>query len=1064
VVVRTIGRPELTEALASVAAQTHRPIELVLVDARGGGGLSIRDPGQFSSIRHISCGRPLRRAVAANAGLAAARGDFVLFLDDDDWLLPEHISGLVSALAADSSVRAAYAGIECRLQASSDEWVSVQTFNEPFNRIRLLVQNFLPIHAVLFDRALSDEGVAFDESLDVFEDWDFWLQIASISPMAHVDQVSGVYRISPTSGFGVRPDDPARAEGYARILAKWLPHWRIEDAVAIAEAAAVITAPNAGAFSDAAPESTSSLSGEGHRLSATSGAEQRRAEDVASELALAREQLAAEQALKQKLLRLLDNLQSSTAWRFATPLRAAEARWPHLVKRTAAPFKAVVWGLQRRLWRRLRISRLAKQALAEGLFERSWYVERNPDVVLAGLDPVIQWFQHGWQEGRDPSPHFCSRWYLEQLSATPYAGANPLAHYLERGRAAGFHPCPGGLSDDGPRLPDRGDETKTRRWCWPITPRRRRAAGLSYQAALSASNTDADTEQPAPKTAGFAMLRDKGRRRIWQTGRRRFQGLEPSPELLDEWVSSDWPDYHRWLRSHEHLDQEQWRRLRAQALALHRRPRFAIVTPVFDPQPSHLLEMVLSIRLQSYPFWRLYLIDDASSRPESVEALRQAARSDARVAAIWNGERLGISAATNRGLARAREDYVVFVDHDDRLSPDALSQLATAILADPGLDLVYTDRDVLAPNGERIMHQLKPAWSPELLLSGNYLFHLTCYRSDFLRALGGYRSRFDGSQDYDLALRAAERAPRVLHLPRVAYQWRQHSRSISLDQGSKSFVYNAGVEALQAALDRRGVDFRAEEIDDLWPGNYRIVPRRQVDFHLIRVPSPLDAADYARHLKAGLCAAGDSDYVVVLSEDLLDALPDQAAYLAAFLSLPDVAMATGKVVTDTHEIVHGGVVLQHDGVPNIPYDRYPESTAGYMATLRVLRNVSVPWPWCFAVRSRAAFAAGGVDGALRGPFAAFDLAMRLRYHLGQRVVFVPDARFVLDAPVAPLGGTLDRPAVPPALAAVREDIEIFRARWGARLAAGDPYLNPGLAEDAIDMSLGDSASSGALST
>jgi hypothetical protein len=175
------------------------------------------------------------------------------------------------------------------------------------------------------------------------------------------------------------------------------------------------------------------------------------------------------------------------------------------------------------------------------------------------------------------------------------------------------------------------------------------------------------------------------------------------------------------------------------------------------------------------------------------------------------------------------------------------------------------------------------------------------------------------------------------------------------------------------------------------------------------------------------------------------------------LTLPGVGLVTGKVVTDSNEIVHGGMVLPPSGVPAVPYLRYPETTAGYMASLRVLRDVSVPWPWCFAARRQTLLAAGGCDPALLGPYAALDLGMRVRYRCRERIAYVPDARFVLGASQAPTAKPGPPRTAPPELLEIGEDLRRFRASWKHQLAAGDPYLNPGLDAEAIDLALAEPA-------
>lgn len=235
VIVRTTARATLDQALDSIAAQTYRRLEVILVDVAGQGSLGRPTHcGEFP-MRTASTGMQLGRGAAANLGLDRALGDYALFLDDDDWLLPEHIASLVAAIVGGGEARAAYAGVVCRRQEEDGAWSTLHVFNEPYDPLRLLIENYLPIHAVLFARDLVGPSLRFDETLDVYEDWDFWIQLSALTPLAHVDQVSAVYRIASESGFGLRQQDQAVDPGLARIFGKWRSRWTLEQLLGLVD-------------------------------------------------------------------------------------------------------------------------------------------------------------------------------------------------------------------------------------------------------------------------------------------------------------------------------------------------------------------------------------------------------------------------------------------------------------------------------------------------------------------------------------------------------------------------------------------------------------------------------------------------------------------------------------------------------------------------------------------------------------------------------------------------------------------------------------------------------------
>lgn len=217
VIVRSLDRDTLFQALDSVAAQTHPSLEILLVNAKGPDHRPAPELWGERPVRFIDSAQPVPRAAAANRGLDAARGDWLLFLDDDDYLAPDHLAGLMAAVEP-SGAQAAYShcqvvdGAGCALP---------QRFAESFGQAKLLAGNFLPIHSVLFARTLLSAGCRIDESLDRFEDWDFWLQVAQHTDFIEVPKLTAFYRIDAGTGFGVSaPIDEIHA-GALLLAAKW---------------------------------------------------------------------------------------------------------------------------------------------------------------------------------------------------------------------------------------------------------------------------------------------------------------------------------------------------------------------------------------------------------------------------------------------------------------------------------------------------------------------------------------------------------------------------------------------------------------------------------------------------------------------------------------------------------------------------------------------------------------------------------------------------------------------------------------------------------------------------
>ncbi|HRB96446.1 MAG TPA: rhamnan synthesis F family protein [Nitrosomonas sp.] len=221
VIIRSMDRATLEDALDSVASQTYRHIEVIIVNAKGAGH---REAGEWCGhfpLRMIESAVPLDRARAANIGLNAAKGDYLIFLDDDDLFYPEHISNLVTALQSHPNVRCAYAGVHVEYYVDGQLETTTQ-FNEPFDQRRLWGRNFIPIHAMLFEQSLvTKDHCRFDEHLGVFEDWDFWIQLMQHSEILHVFEITAVYRNYGHSGMGLGYDEDFVRESRSKVFDKW---------------------------------------------------------------------------------------------------------------------------------------------------------------------------------------------------------------------------------------------------------------------------------------------------------------------------------------------------------------------------------------------------------------------------------------------------------------------------------------------------------------------------------------------------------------------------------------------------------------------------------------------------------------------------------------------------------------------------------------------------------------------------------------------------------------------------------------------------------------------------
>ena len=229
---------------------------------------------------------------------------------------------------------------------------------------------------------------------------------------------------------------------------------------------------------------------------------------------------------------------------------------------------------------------------------------------------------------------------------------------------------------------------------------------------------------------------------------------------------------------------------------------FSIVVPTYQTPELFLRQMIESVLGQT--FCRVELCIADGSRDDSVEKIAaEYAKNDARVKYKRLSENKGISENTNEGLAMATGDYIGLLDHDDILELNTLYEVRMEIAKNPDVDVIYTDEDKVSFDLTHYFEpHRKPDFNPDLLRSNNYICHFLVFKRELLEQVGGFKSEYDGAQDFDLVLRLTEKAKCVVHIPKILYHWRSHDASTATNPMSKLYAYEAGRRAVEAHLER----------------------------------------------------------------------------------------------------------------------------------------------------------------------------------------------------------------------------------------------------------------------
>ena len=222
---------------------------------------------------------------------------------------------------------------------------------------------------------------------------------------------------------------------------------------------------------------------------------------------------------------------------------------------------------------------------------------------------------------------------------------------------------------------------------------------------------------------------------------------------------------------------------------------------------------------QIYQNWELCIVDDCSSNSETEDILNHFERINDRIKVLFNEQNYGISRSSNRALSKATGDYITFLDHDDFLSPNALFEVYQ-VINEEGADFIYSDEALVNPLDQIVDGLFKPDFSPDFLLSLNYINHLMVIKKSLIEKTGGFQEGLEGSQDYDVALKNSEVAKKICHIPKILYHWRKIPGSAAITADAKRYAFISAKKVLSDYLTRNNI--KGEVVDGNFIGSYRV--------------------------------------------------------------------------------------------------------------------------------------------------------------------------------------------------------------------------------------------------
>jgi GT2 family glycosyltransferase len=471
--------------------------------------------------------------------------------------------------------------------------------------------------------------------------------------------------------------------------------------------------------------------------------------------------------------------------------------------------------------------------------------------------------------------------------------------------------------------------------------------------------------------------------------------------------------------------------------------------------------------------------------------LKKYQEQDPRIKVIFRTENGNISAASNTALEIATGEYICLLDHDDELAIDALFEVAKLIVEHPDADFIYTDEDHIDARNNHFDPAFKSGWSPDLFHTQMYTCHLGVYRTKLVREIGGFRSEYDGAQDYDLVLRLTEKTQNIYHLSKILYHWRSIATSSASGLSGKPWAFQVGKKALEAMLERSPYPGYVEETK--MPGVFRVrrhlqgqplvsivipsagkivnsqtgqiclleqciqslnekssyrnfeiivvdgydiseetLSRLNSSVQLVRERQPFN---YSRRINLG-AAKARGDILLLLNDDTQILTPDWLESMLEFAQQEEIGAVGAKLLFPDGKIQHTGVVLVRDTLGNFcpthVFYGYDSSHTGYSFSNIVNRNYLAVTAACLMVRKSVFIEVGGMAEEFPLNFNDVDFCLKL-HRAGYRNVFTPYAQLSHYGSASRSDSKVGR-----------KEQEYFSQKWDNYLIelGGDPYYHP----------------------
>ncbi|WP_410209789.1 glycosyltransferase family 2 protein [Aquirhabdus sp.] len=595
------------------------------------------------------------------------------------------------------------------------------------------------------------------------------------------------------------------------------------------------------------------------------------------------------------------------------------------------------------------------------------------------------------------------------------------------------------------------------------------------------------------------LYRRNGFSGVWYGLKLIYAQCLPDPTIGSDHFDRN--DYTEWVKRYDTVTPEIKQLLASKINNFIRLPLISIVMPTYNSKPEWLKEAIDSVIQQIYPNWELCIADDASSNQEFIyPTLKSYAEQDKRIKVIFCEQNGHISTASNKALSLASGEWVVLLDHDDVLSAHALFWIVDTILNYPEVQLIYSDEDKLDEYGNRSVPYFKCDWNQDLFYSHNMFCHLGAYRTSLIHKIGGFRTGFEGAQDYDLTLRCIEhiRPNQIQHIPRLLYHWRVHSDSTSKSLESKPYAISAGERALNEHFSRQKVNAKATFEQNGYRIQYGLPERLPLVSIIVNINSELalvrqcvqsilnkttyhnyeiliidneikdtSVRKYLEHVQKNghvriISYTKNTNHAKLNNETALQAQGDVITFINTNISVisplwltemvsvaiqSEVGIVGTQLWYPNHHSQHSGIILGIDGWIGHAHKGFSRSSNGYIGRMAVISGFSAVSGDCFSIQKSVFTALGGLDDVnLQSSCTDIDLCLRAR-SMGYRNVWTPYAEmYYHESELQTSYNSYEYPYT------FIKESEYVKKKW-ATFFLNDPAYNPNLTLEHEDFSL-----------